>query len=392
MIKVAVAYSGDSRGLNGAALYVNRFKKNKAIFEENGIQPFICDYNTISGKENDEKRILETERAYADSKIHTVKSIIKRILSHTYFGNLIYIRYAWKKPGLKAIRNNVETIANADIVIANDLFTAYYCIRIFPDKPLIFVMHNSGRLIKTFEDKLPHIKGKKLGNSLENIENDIYQKSKRIVFVSEIARRSFCEERKVYKDKTIYIPVGIENADYVLVKPLKPINFICVGTVCRRKNQVAIVDAMKKMDKNDACLTIVGHGEMLEECKKKVSSSGIKNVLFTGQVDSVEDYLNNASAFIIASLDEGLPAVGVEALRAGLPILTTDVGGCSELLRYQNGIIIQDPSSDAIYKEMSLLIDRKEQIQTMGKKSRQLYEDEYSLLAMVKKFKEILEK
>ena len=49
-----------------------------------------------------------------------------------------------------------------------------------------------------------------------------------------------------------------------------------------------------------------------------------QDVIFKGVVTNVNDYLQAMDVFLLPSLQEGLPVVGVEAQAAGLPLLTSD--------------------------------------------------------------------
>lgn len=389
MKKIAIVFSGDSRALNGAALYVNRFRTIEKELKESGIQPIICDNNNISNKATSDEEAVAIEKEYANGSVHAMKNRIKSMFEHSYIGNLLYLHYAFYKPGRESVSKNAQKLENADSLLVNDLPSAYYCMKSISKKPMFFIMHNSGQLLSMLESRLPFIKGQRAGKKLEGIAEDIFRHSKRIIFVSQKALELFCNEHPQYADKTVYIPVGIVDAVYKNERSTSPISFVCVGTVCTRKNQLSIVRAMKDVPKEKANLTIVGGGEKLQECIQYAKDNDLDNISFPGSVESILDYLNNASVFIMASLDEGLPAVGVEALRAGLPVMTTNVGGCSELVQ-GNGLLIEGTDSDSIARAMNRMIAEAEEIQEMGKKSRNLYEDNYSIEAMVSAYKKIL--
>ena len=60
-------------------------------------------------------------------------------------------------------------------------------------------------------------------------------------------------------------------------------------------------------------------------------------VKLLGNVSNVEDYLAEADVFALSSDYEGLPLVVLEAMAAGLPIVSTDVGGVKDIVT-DNGI------------------------------------------------------
>ncbi len=391
MKKLAVLYSGDSRGLNGAALYVDRFRKFKSAFKSAGIRTIICDSNKISADAKSDRDVIEIETAYANSRTHHMKNRIKRLLSNTYFGSKIFIYYAWEKPGEKSVKKNLSKIRDADVILANDLYCAYHALKQFPDKDLYFVMHNSGVLLKMLLDRLPAIKGRKKEKKLKRVEAWIFKRAKGILFVSRKARDTFIHDFPQHEPKAHYVPEGIEDIEHIPDLDFSKVNFICVGTVCDRKNQLELIKAFEQYKNSEISLTIVGGGSQLEECKSYVKAHHIKQIDFAGSVKNsdVPSYLAKSNVFVLASKDEGLPAVGIEALRSGLPILITDVGGCAELVQ-SNGVVLSGTNQKSIIQGMESIVSKQEQLPEMSRNSRLRYEREFSIEAMVQAYKKIL--
>lgn len=100
-----------------------------------------------------------------------------------------------------------------------------------------------------------------------------------------------------------------------------------IGRFSKQKNHSFIIDIfMKIREKNDnSLLLLVGDGELLEEMKLKVKEYNLeKDVLFLGTRDDVQNLLQVMDVFLLPSLYEGLPVVGVEAQAAGLPCVMSD--------------------------------------------------------------------
>jgi glycosyltransferase involved in cell wall biosynthesis len=76
---------------------------------------------------------------------------------------------------------------------------------------------------------------------------------------------------------------------------------------------------------------MVGGGALLEEVRARVSSYQMDGIFhFPGQVKNVPDYLACFDLFMLTSSSEGLPNSLVEAQLAGVPVISTDVGGARE--------------------------------------------------------------
>lgn len=73
-----------------------------------------------------------------------------------------------------------------------------------------------------------------------------------------------------------------------------------------------------------------------QECLYLIKQLGLKNVIFTGQVDVVK-YMEKLDFTILTSISEAQPLSVIESMAARRPCVTTDVGCCRELLEGQTG-------------------------------------------------------
>ncbi|SCN26552.1 putative glycosyltransferase EpsF [Clostridium sp. N3C] len=106
-------------------------------------------------------------------------------------------------------------------------------------------------------------------------------------------------------------------------------NFV-VGTVGRfapQKNPLFLVEIFFELKKkcNNAKLLWVGSGFMEKEVKQKVDELNLNNdVLFLGDRSDVQDLYQAMDVFLLPSIYEGLPLVGIEAQCSGLPMIVSD--------------------------------------------------------------------
>ena len=75
--------------------------------------------------------------------------------------------------------------------------------------------------------------------------------------------------------------------------------------------------------------------EYFLECKQLADRLGLDDLTFTGKVD-VRDYIKDMDILVMTSISEGQPFVILEGMAAKKPFVTTDVGGCQELLYGNN--------------------------------------------------------
>ncbi|WP_066055650.1 GT4 family glycosyltransferase PelF [Robertmurraya korlensis] len=140
-------------------------------------------------------------------------------------------------------------------------------------------------------------------------------------------------------EKTSVIPNGIDLNRYdIRNRENKP--GIHIGAIVR----VVPIKDIKTMLQSfyivqqeipDAQFYIIGpfeeDEEYYEECIDLTKSLGLRNVIFTGEVN-VMDYLSFLDILVLASISEGQPLVILEGFAMGIPCVATDVGSCSELI------------------------------------------------------------
>ncbi len=100
-----------------------------------------------------------------------------------------------------------------------------------------------------------------------------------------------------------------------------------IGRFMPQKNHEFLIDVFNEVQKrrNDAVLLLVGEGPLKESIQNKVVHLGIeKKVIFAGTTNEPWAYYDAFDAFVLPSLYEGLPVVGVEAQATGLPCYFAD--------------------------------------------------------------------
>jgi glycosyltransferase involved in cell wall biosynthesis len=115
------------------------------------------------------------------------------------------------------------------------------------------------------------------------------------------------------------------------------VKILYVGTLLGRKGQPVLLEAFAGLRRRgvSARLTLVGGGperDALEEVARKLGITG--DVTFTGGLghDDVREQYRRTDIFCLPSFAEGQPVVLMEAMAAGLPVVSTRIAGTSELV------------------------------------------------------------
>lgn len=114
-----------------------------------------------------------------------------------------------------------------------------------------------------------------------------------------------------------------------------------IGRYVPQKNPLFLLDIFNHIAKrqDNALLVMIGFGEQEEAMHEKIHRLGLTNkVIDLGRRDDIKQFYNAFDAFLLPSLYEGMPVVGIEAQCAGLPIFfsknITEETTASELANY----------------------------------------------------------
>ncbi|HOO89204.1 MAG TPA: glycosyltransferase family 4 protein [Syntrophales bacterium] len=128
-----------------------------------------------------------------------------------------------------------------------------------------------------------------------------------------------------------------------LAIPLHDRVLLFVGSGFRRKGLRATMQALVELD-STIRLIVVGK-DRLRPYRKLAEALGIEDRMhFTGPVVQTERYYNASDLFVFPTIYEPFSNVCLEAMAAGLPVVTSKINGASEaILEGENGFIVENP-------------------------------------------------
>lgn len=130
-----------------------------------------------------------------------------------------------------------------------------------------------------------------------------------------------------------------------------------VGRIAVEKNQAMLVRAAAPLLGPGAHLLVAGDGPLLESLARLARALGIDAfVHLLGARRDVPDVLNALDAFALSSDTEGLPLVLPEAMAAGLPVVSTSVGGVPTVIEEgQTGFLVPPGDEEALRDRLARL-------------------------------------
>jgi glycosyltransferase involved in cell wall biosynthesis len=170
------------------------------------------------------------------------------------------------------------------------------------------------------------------------------------------------------------------------------IRILYLGNLQASKGIQDVIDAAIIMQQTHAGkfeLEIIGawrNEELKSNCLKKAETSGLPVNFFPPESGKNKlQHLRNADIFVFPPREpEGHPWVIVEAMAAGLPIISTDKGAIIEsVIDGRNGYIVPSGNPKEIAFRMVELTDNKDLRERMGRESRKRYEEAFTEEKMV---------
>ena len=134
----------------------------------------------------------------------------------------------------------------------------------------------------------------------------------------------------------------------------------------------------------DVELILVGDGPGVPAARRLAFELGIAEwVRFAGYQADPAPLLAAANGFVLSSRSEGFPRSILEAMRAGLPVIATDVGGVREAVDHgASGLLVPSGSVADLTSAMALLRRDAECRARMGLAARRVYEERFRFRRM----------
>jgi glycosyltransferase involved in cell wall biosynthesis len=203
------------------------------------------------------------------------------------------------------------------------------------------------------------------------------KKIDRFIALTEFAMNKFIQaglpsERIEVKPNFIHPDPGTGNGNgkYALF----------VGRISKEKGIVTLLQAWKKI--RGVPIKFVGDGSLIEETRKIAIRKNLHDVELLGIIDrkDVLTFMEKAIFLVFPSeCYEGFPMTVAEAFACGLPVLSSRIGGMTEIV--ENGVTglhFEPGDSDDLADKAQWLVDNPDVCARMGKNARQVFLEKYS--------------
>jgi glycosyltransferase involved in cell wall biosynthesis len=150
-----------------------------------------------------------------------------------------------------------------------------------------------------------------------------------------------------------------------------------VGRLSAEKGVELLVEAWRQVGDTSLELVVVGDGPLREHLERRP----VPQLRFTGRLpeEEVRRQMLAARALVLPSVwYEGQPMTALEALAAGLPVLSSDIGAMPELLAPLGREWLAAPGEVSSWVAALRALAHREQVETASARARDLYERSFS--------------
>lgn len=206
--------------------------------------------------------------------------------------------------------------------------------------------------------------------------------------VIEVCRSNFAMARKrgvISAAHHLMIWNGVPDTQ-LRARPVwgRPVRILMVARLVLHKHHSVLLRALAGIDPSSWHLTFAGDGPLRGETEDLATSLGIQDrVLFAGDTDEVASLLAQSDILVLATRFESLPLCIIEAMRAGLPVVSSDVGGVRELVTHgTTGYVVPHSDPHALQERLRELISSDQTRSRMGQMGRLQYERHFTVEKM----------
>jgi len=137
---------------------------------------------------------------------------------------------------------------------------------------------------------------------------------------------------------------------------------LSVGRLSREKAQIDLIAAAAHLRRINPerkfRLVLVGDGPERGRLEAAAATAGLpRPIVFAGQQKDVRPWFGIAQLFVLPSKSEGSPNVLLEAMAAGVPIVSTAVGGVPEMIEHEwSGLLTPTGDPESLARDMERLM------------------------------------
>ena len=230
----------------------------------------------------------------------------------------------------------------------------------------------------------------------------IFSTASAILTVSDFAANQLRDRFPDTASRVHRVYNGIDCDSFQPAEPSPPPLILSIGRLISKKGFDVLIDACALLQNSGHGFRceIIGEGPLLVELQARIDRQDLgRQVLLTGPKPQAEIIARLSRATLLAlscrvDVDgamDNLPTVIMEAMASALPVISTEVGGITEMVRNgETGLLVAQNDPVATAEAIAQLIGNVEPARSLGREGRKRAEELFSIEKNVRVLREIL--
>jgi glycosyltransferase involved in cell wall biosynthesis len=299
--------------------------------------------------------LLQGFARLAEAEVHVVSCVQQamrspeKLADNIWFHSLVVPKTGWLRTGyqgcIRAVRKKLKEI-RPDIVHGQGTERDCAISAVFSGHPNVLTIHGNMRAVAGFCRARPF----SFLWLAARLERFVLPRTDGVVCITNYTRAAVGGLAK----KTWVVPNAVDAGFFEVrpeINPGHPPTILCVGAICRYKNQNHLIHALDPLAAQKKFrIVFLGKtgpdaysAEFLQLVKHR---PWCEHGGFTGR-DQVRNHFKTAAFLVLPSLEDNCPMVVLEAMAAGVPVVAAKIGGVPDLIEEGRTGLFCDPRDPA---------------------------------------------
>lgn len=192
------------------------------------------------------------------------------------------------------------------------------------------------------------------------IERALKGRTNGMIFESDYARREYVAKvgELSFPHRVVYN--GLYDDEFAPIVPAaRRYDFVFIGEYRTLKGIFTLLDAARELHTmRPFSLLMVGSGPDEQALRARVAQYGLSDIVtVSGPIHPARDAFAQARFVVVPSHKESMPYIVLEAIAAGMPVLTTAVGGIPEIFGARRDLLLPPESIEPLRERMAAMLE-----------------------------------
>lgn len=221
----------------------------------------------------------------------------------------------------------------------------------------------------------------------------LFNSVEKIISISQFVRENVKKSLGLDSD-VIFNGVDTTQFKYSKIKYKDKITLLYVGNLSKKKGIYTLIKAIEKFDHEKYTLWLIGNGPERKNLEKLVKLKKLKNIVLFGRVEHklLPKFYRLSDIVVIPSeYPEAFAIVTAEALSSGRPVIATNIGGLTDLVKKSKGGLLFEPKNpNDLSKKIQFLTNNINERIKLAKNGRKFAVKELSWSTIAEKYIEAI--